>query len=68
MAIRAGGGGGGGGGRRREKDILHTPGIAFRHLPPKEGCRKPMLRVGGGGVDVRVEGWREDVVMMKEEG
>ena len=20
----------------------HTPSIAFRHLPPKEGCRKPV--------------------------
>ena len=23
----------------------HTPSIAFRHLPPKEGCRKPVLGV-----------------------
>ena len=29
----------------------HTPSIAFRHLPPKEGCRKPVLGV-----------WRKDVV------
>ena len=24
---------------------LHTPSIAFRHLPPEEGCRKPVLGV-----------------------
>ena len=24
----------------------HTPSIAFRHVPPKEGCRKPVLGVG----------------------
>ena len=23
----------------------HAPSIAFRHLPPKEGCRKPVLGV-----------------------
>jgi len=23
----------------------HTPSIAFRHFPPKEGCRKPVLGV-----------------------
>ena len=26
----------------------HTPIIAFRHLPPKEGCRKPVLGVWFG--------------------
>ena len=26
----------------------HTPSIAFRHLPPKEGCRKPVLGVWVG--------------------
>ena len=25
----------------------HTPSIAFRHLPPKEGCCKPVLGVWG---------------------
>ena len=25
--------------------LRHTPSIAFRHLPPKEGRRKPVLRV-----------------------
>ena len=25
--------------------VGHTPSIAFRHLPPKEGCRKPVLGV-----------------------
>ena len=25
--------------------LAHTPSIAFRHLPPKEGCRKPTLGV-----------------------
>ena len=25
--------------------VAHTPSIAFRHLPPKEGCRKPVLGV-----------------------
>ena len=31
-------------GRRNfEADItIHTPGTAFQHLPPKEGCRKPV--------------------------
>ena len=24
---------------------LHTPSIAFWHLPPMEGCRKPVLGV-----------------------
>ena len=24
---------------------MHTPSIAFQHLPPKEGCRKPVLWV-----------------------
>jgi len=23
----------------------HTPSTAFRHLPPKEGCRKPVLGI-----------------------
>ena len=32
----------------------HTPSIAFRHLPPKEGCRKPVLGVLGVGVWVYV--------------
>ena len=27
----------------------YTPSIAFRHLPPKEGCRKPVLGVWGNG-------------------
>ena len=26
-------------------DGIHTPSIAFRHLPPEEGCRKPVLGV-----------------------
>ena len=30
----------------------HTPSIAFRHLPPKEGCRKPVLGVYQGVVGV----------------
>ena len=25
--------------------FTHTPSIAFRHFPPKEGCRKPVLGV-----------------------
>ena len=28
--------------------LVHTPSIAFRHLPPKEGCRKPVLLAGFG--------------------
>ena len=27
---------------------MQTPSIAFRHLPPKEGCRKPVLGVWDG--------------------
>ena len=27
------------------RPLPHTPNIAFRHLPPKEGCRKPELGV-----------------------
>ena len=29
----------------RPDTLYHTPSIAFRHLPPKEGCRKPVLGV-----------------------
>ena len=30
----------------KTQQLLHTPSIAFRHLPPlKEGCRKPVLGV-----------------------
>ena len=37
-------------GRRRVHGIarqarVHTPSIAFRHLPPKEGCRIPVIGV-----------------------
>ena len=28
--------------------VSPTPSIAFRHLPPKEGCRKPVLGVCPG--------------------
>ena len=38
-------GGGGGGGVETGEIVPHTPSTAFRHLPPKEGCRKPMLGV-----------------------
>ena len=31
--------------QNRRPPPLHTPSIAFRHLPPKEGCRKPVLGV-----------------------
>ena len=48
--------GGGGNIKERRKELIgweggasllapHTPCIVFRHLPPKEGCRKPMLGV-----------------------
>ena len=49
-------------GRRRVHGIarqarVHTPSIAFRHLPPKEGCRKPVLGVlskAGGATSLLV--------------
>ena len=28
-----------------------TPSIAFRHLPPKEGCRRPVLGLYDGSYD-----------------
>ena len=31
----------------RSMGHAHTPSIAFRHLPPKEGCRNPVLGVWG---------------------
>ena len=34
-----------GSGTVRTVETTHTPTIAFRHLPSKEGCRKPVLRV-----------------------
>ena len=42
----------------------HTPSIAFRHLPPKEGCRKPVLGVcvsdsGLCYVERERDGWGE---------
>ena len=42
MVQLEGGGGGGGAGVLAKR---HTPSIAFRHLPPKEGCRKQVLGV-----------------------
>ena len=30
---------------RAGQQYTHSPSIAFRHLPPKEGCRKPVLGV-----------------------
>ena len=33
---------------------MHTPSIAFRHLPPKEGCRKPVLGVWGPCSNCRI--------------
>ena len=29
----------------RTQGSAHTPSTAFRHLPPKAGCRKPVLGV-----------------------
>ena len=48
---------------------VHTPSIAFRHLPPKEGCHKPVLGVWltswqpltvtkDGGIKIVVKGER----------
>ena len=50
-------------GRRRVHGIarqarVHTPSIAFRHLPPKEGCRKPVLGVlskAGGATSIIIK-------------
>jgi len=50
-------------GRRRVHGIagqarVHTPSIAFRHLPPKEGCRKPLLGVlslAGGATSIIIK-------------
>ena len=41
------------------KERTHTLNIAFRHLPPKEGCRKPVLGVWREPTHWRNSIWRK---------
>ena len=51
--------------RREGKAKGHTPSTAFRHLPPKEGCRKQGLGVWRGARRERNEGKEEKVLSRK---